>query len=208
LIENNNHFQSQNRNFAEQIKTLEKENRELKDQISNLQNQVQDLHQQNEALNNEVITLKNDLNKFPIIPLKRIEEFSLQTRKLTKSKIRDSSFQLQQLNDQMIHFNKQMQKQFQKSFPFEFLIEESKIEQKFPFQANNHEGLFFNFNNIYSIHLLKNLIRIQTSSDWDQMTWPKENVLTWRSSQWASKIESNAWISFSFLSSDFTIEGY
>jgi hypothetical protein len=208
LIENNIQLESQNQDFIQQIEKLKKENQMLKDQILGLNDQVQDLNQKNKALNNEISTLKNDLNKFPTIPLKQIEEFSLQNRKLTKSKIRDHSFHLQLLNDQMKHFNGQMQKQFHKSFPFEFHLGESKIDQRFPFKSSSNEGLFNRLTHQYLIHQLKDLIQIQTSSDNDSIKKPKENVLIWRSTQWSSKVEPNACISFSFISSDFTIEGY
>ncbi|MDR2640945.1 MAG: hypothetical protein LBC61_06725 [Candidatus Peribacteria bacterium] len=177
IIDSNIQLDLQNQNFRQQIKKPIKENQVIKDQISAFQTQIQALLQNNDVLNNEILSLKKELNKFPVISFKQIEGDVFQNKELKNPDICDYPLKLHYLNNQKSEINEQMQNQYHRSFLFEFQINESKIERKIPFQAVNHEGLFYHLHNIYSIQQLKNIIQIKTSSDFNSDLFPKENVL-------------------------------
>jgi hypothetical protein len=88
----------------------------------------------------------------------------------------------------MISLNQKIEQQFDKSFPFESTVEQTKVQQNFPIQFDNHEGLFFHLTRSYSLIQLRDIFLIETSSDSNPLDYPKENVLLWGSPNWHSKI--------------------
>jgi hypothetical protein len=50
---------------------------------------------------------------------------------------------VEHFNQEMISLNQKIKQQFGKSFPFEFRVEQTQIQQDFPLQSENHQGLFF-----------------------------------------------------------------
>jgi hypothetical protein len=87
----------------------------------------------------------------------------------------------------MISLNQKIEKQFYKSFPFDFTVEQIQVQQHFPLQFDIHEGLFFHLTSSYSLIQLSDILLIETSSDGNPLDYQKENVLFWRSSDWFSK---------------------
>jgi hypothetical protein len=108
----------------------------------------------------------------------------------------------------MESFNNHMQQQFGKHFPCEISVEYPKTQLNFPFQRDTHEGLFHYLHNNYSIHQIRSIVLVETSSNFGSLFSPKENVLIWDTSRCKSQIEQNASISFTFPNAEFAIQGY
>jgi hypothetical protein len=81
----------------------------------------------------------------------------------------------------MHSLNQQLQKQFNKTFPFDCTVEQTQVQQNFPLQFDNHKGLFFHMTKKYSFAQLSDIIHIEISSDAYPLDYPKENVLSWGS---------------------------
>lgn len=123
----------------------------------------------------------------------------------------------------MSFFSQKFQSLYGKSFSYQIQLESEKIKQKFTSQAEQNpeshslfshmQGIFSYFKDKNSIHQLKNFVSIEWSSEDDSPEYSKENVLirhpiSLTTNSWKSKKEKNPWISFTFLLSEFSIEGY
>lgn len=197
--------------FDDSLKEIERLNREiqrLQKEKQILAFQVESLSQTNSELNNIISTLKIDPNVLPIIPLKQIENFPQKDQKLNNFVVLQYSHRLQLLNEELVYFNQFMQSQIGKNYPYQISVEQGRTELNFPFQNGTHDGVFNYLTKNNSIHQLRNIVLVETSSDFDHFNRSKENVLLWKYAPWVSNIEYKPWISLTFLSSEFLIKGY
>jgi hypothetical protein len=216
LIEENHQIKSQAHLLNDEIFSLRNENSEMKKQLLSLQKQIQQLtkdkelkEKQNYEMQLTISNLKSNLDFYPIAPFIQCDKSNqnkpILLKSLLWSYIQDP---VQHFKQEMNSLSQKIKHQFNKSFIFEFTIEQAKVQQNFPFQFDNHEGLFSHLTKSYSLIQLRNILLIETSSDGNPLDFPKENILSWGAPHWYSKDLSNSSITFTLLSGEFSIEGF
>jgi hypothetical protein len=129
--------------------------------------------------------LKYNLDSYPIAPLNKFEKTDQNNSILLKSLLLSYNQELtKHFNQEMVSLNHKIEQQFDKFFPFELTVEQTKLQLNFPLQFNNHEGLFSHLTRSYSLIQLSDIILIETSSYVNPLGHPKENVLSWGSPNW------------------------
>jgi hypothetical protein len=195
--------------LTHQISSLQAQNKLLKENLVSKENQNLELQSTISELNSTISIFKSILDSYPIAPLDKFSKNNQNKPILLKSLIwKYNQDPIQHFKQEMLSLNQKIEHQFTKSFPFEFSIEQTKVQLSFPLYFDNHEGLFFHLTRSYSLVQLSDIILIETSSDGNPFNFPKENVLSWGSPSWFSNDLPNSTITFTLLSGEFSIEGY